>query len=402
MFTVLILLTSVFVSVAYWLNLDQAIKELPRIGLPDSDEKNSLFLEQFPQVSIIVPAYNEAENIQECIESILLNTKLPPDKLEVWVVDDQSSDRTPAILQTCQQQQNDPRLHVITGLPRPNDRLWLGKNWACQQGASQASGDYLIFIDADVRVKPGAIVAIVQTAIDHQLDFITCIPQIVSGSLIEWLVQPLMYINVLISFNSAVVKNPKTKPAYALGPFLLFQASVYHQVGTHQGVSDEVAEDVAFARKIKSQGFYSCSILTPNLLSLRMYRNWQMLWEGWTKVLYVGAQRNVGLMVMLAVVMLLVYTVPWLGLGLALIQMIQTPGLLAQIAIGLATVAIFLQYGIRNQGSKALGTLSNYWWLHGVSGILIASLAIASIVKAETGWGWTWRGRHLTTAKKEG
>lgn len=401
MILLLILLLSICVSFEYWLKLNKAVQSFPKIISPSAVEKNSLALDQFPKVSVIIPAYNEVENIEACVKSVLLNTALPPEKFEVWVVDDQSSDRTLAILQALEQQ-NDPRLHVISGLPRPQDRLWLGKNWPCQQAASQANGDYLIFIDADVRVKPGAIVSIVQTAVDQQLDFITCIPQIVSGSLIEWLVQPLMYINVLISFDAAAVKNPKTKTAYALGPFLLFQASVYHEVGTHQAVSDQVAEDVAFARKIKSHGFYSCSILAPNLLSLRMYRSWQTLWEGWTKVLYVGAQRNIGLMLMLAFVMLLVYTVPWIGLGLALLQTIQTSTLLPRIAIGLAALAILLQYGIRSQGSKALGTLSTYWWLHGVSGILIASLAIASIVKTETGWGWTWRGRSLAAAKKAG
>lgn len=401
MILLLILFLSICVSFEYWLKLRQAIQEFPKIVSLSTAEKNFSSLDQFPKVSVIIPAYNEAENIEDCVKTILLNTALPPEKFEVWVVDDQSSDRTLAILQMLQQQ-GDPRLHVIAGSSRPQDRLWLGKSWACQQAANQANGEYLIFIDADVRVKPEAISLIVKTALDQKVDFITCVPQIVSGSLVEWLVQPLMYINVLVSFNSEVVKNPKTRTAYALGPFLMFHASAYHQVGTHQGVSDQIAEDVAFARRIKSQGFYSRSILAPNLLSLRMYRNWQMLWEGWTKNLYVGAQRNVGLMLMLAFVMLTIYTIPWLGLGIALFQTMQTPGLLPQITIGLAALAILLQYRIRNQGSKALGTLSTYWWLQGISGILIASLAIASVVKAETGWGWTWRGRRLSAAKKAG
>lgn len=398
MIIILVLLISTFVSIGYWSSLNQAIKEFPRIALPDSSKEPPLFIEQFPRISIIVPAYNEAENIQECIESILLNTALPPDKLEVWVVDDQSTDQTLDILQALQQQ-GDLRLHVVSGLSRPNDPVWLGKNWACQQAAEKATGDYFIFIDADVRLKSGAIVAIVQTAVEHSVDFITCIPQIVSGSLTEWLVQPLMYINVLVSFNSAVVKDPKTKTAYALGPFLLFRSSVYWQVGGHQGVCHEVAEDVAFARKLKHQGVNSRSILGPNLLSLRMYRTWQSLWEGWTKVLYVGAHRSILMMLLLTTVMLLVYTVPWIMLGVALLQTVYTPNVFSTIAIALAGLTILLQYGIRKQGSQALGTLTTYWWLQGVGGCLIASLAIASVIKTQTGWGWTWRGRRLAATK---
>lgn len=391
----IILLASVVTSIGYLINVYQAVRQLPRI---DSSAGN---LSKFNlPISVIIPAYNEEENIGECIESVLTSSQLPAELLEVWVVDDQSIDRTPEILQTLQAKLADPRLKLLCGLSRPDDQIWTGKNWACHQGAEQAKGEFFLFIDADVRLKPNAISAAIQTALDQQLDFLTCVPTIVCDSLVEWLVQPLMFINLIVSLNADVVKDPKTKTTYALGPFLLFRASTYFLVGGHKGVADCVAEDVAFARKIKHNGFKSLQFLGTNLASLRMYRSWAALWEGWTKVLYVATQRSVPLMLLLVMVMLLIYTIPWIGFAIALYQSLLYPSLLHLLEVGLSGLAIRLQYEIRRTGAQALGTLTEYWWLQSIGGWLIAVFAIASIIKTETGWGWTWRGRKLAVSEK--
>ena len=349
---------------------------------------------------MIIPAYNEEENIAACVSSVLSSTSLPPDLLEVWVIDDQSSDRTLEILHQLKSQTGDPRLHILTGQERPSDRLWNGKNWACQQGAASAVGDFFLFIDADVRLKPNAIPAVIQTAVDRQLDFLTCIPTIICGSPVEWLVQPLIFMNLMVTFNSKVVRDPKTKATFALGPFLLFKASTYHKIGGHAAVSEHPAEDVAFARRIKHSGFRLQQFLGTNLATLRMYRDWNSLWEGWTKILYVGSQRSVGLMALLFTVMLLIYTVPWIGLFISLFYLLNNATLSAWVAAVLSGTGILLQYWTRKQGSEALGTTSRYWWLQSLGGILVALMAIASVIKTETGWGWTWRGRKLVASKK--
>lgn len=393
----IVLFASILASISYLLSVHQATRQLPRVdglGMKDYSWHGTS-----PKISVIIPAYNEEENIQDCVESVLVGTQLPVELFEVWVIDDRSTDRTLEILQALQLQHSDPRLKILSGLPCPETQAWTGKNWACYQGAKCSESDFLLFLDADVRLQPNAVVATVQTAINRELDFITCIPTIVCGSLIEWLVQPLMFINVLVSFNSKVVKDPQTKTAYALGPFLFFRASTYQTVGGHKAVSDYIAEDVAFARKIKQAGFKMQPILGKNLASLRMYRNWHSLWEGWTKVLYVGAQRNVSVMLLLVIAMVQIYGIPWFGLLIALYQLLNAPLLAHWVEATLAGAAILLQYWIRRHGSQALGTSTKYWWLQGIGGLLIAVIAIASIIKTETGWGWTWRGRKLIALK---
>ena len=398
--SLLILLISLMTLLGYLKALSQAVVQLPRINSSEMPDQLVLPKLKTPTVSVIIPAFNEAENIEACVRSVLNSSQLSVEFLEVWVVDDQSTDDTLVILNTLQQNLADPRLKVLCGLQRPEAQIWTGKNWACYQAAQKATGEFLLFIDADVCLKPGAIAAVVQAAIAEQIDLLTCIPAVVCGSLLEWLVQPLIFINVLVAFNSKLVKNPNTKTTYALGPFLLFRNSTYRAIGGHQAIAGEIAEDVAFARKIKHGGFKLKHVLGPNLATLRMYRTSAALWEGWTKVLYVGAQRSLSAMGLLAFVMLAIYCVPWLGLILTLHQLFTAGTPLYGVELGLAGLAIWLQYKVRSIGSAALGTSTQYWWLQSFGGLLIAVMAIVSVIKAETGWGWTWRGRSLRPKKR--
>lgn len=402
--TLLILFVSLGISIYYFVSLNRAVQQLPR-ALPAPFSLNGSWGDRTnpptcPQIAVIIPAFNETENIEDCVRSVLTSSLLPDTFLQIWVIDDQSTDNTLSILQTLQTQLADPRLNVLVGEPRPQQEIWTGKNWACHQAAQKARGDWLLFMDADVRLKPGAIEAVVQTAIERNLDLLTCVPEIVSGSLVEWLVQPLMFINLLVSFNAKAVRDPNTKIAYALGPFLLFRRLAYCAIGGHAAVGEAVAEDVAFARKIKANGFKLQPALATDLASLRMYRTWAALWEGWTKVLYVGANYNILLMVLLVFVMLMLYTIPWFGCGFALYYLMidKVIGFLVSLLTG---SGILLQYFIRSIGSRVLGTSVRYWWLQSLSGVLIAVLAIASVIKAETGWGWTWRGRSLKASRKK-
>ena len=318
----MLLLLTIFLSlvglITYLAHLQNAVAEIHQLTPSKDILGDNLPNSGFPRVSVIVPAYNEADNIQDCVTSILSSTSLSVENFEFWVVDDQSIDKTPIILQTLQQNIGDPRLKILSGLPRPKTKIWTGKNWACTQAAERSEGEFLLFVDADVRIKPGAIEAAIQAAISENIDLLNCIPAIVCKSLSEWLVQPLIFINLLISLNYRFVKDPKTETAFAAGPFMLFRRSAYEKIGGHQAVASKVAEDVALARLIKRSGLKLGYRLGAKIATLRMYRSWSALWEGWTKVLYVGAQRNLLIMLYLAFVMLTIYSIPWLVLVIIL------------------------------------------------------------------------------------
>ena len=391
MILLLLLTLSLIGAASYTFRLWNSVRQTPFLlpsPLPTPDSR-------LP-TSVIIPAYNEAENIEECIRSVLDSTPLPADAFNVWVVDDQSTDETVAIVQLLQETLNDPRLNLLLGKPRPAGETWVGKSWACVQGAETAPGDFLLFIDADVRLGEGAIEAAVQTAEREQIDLLSCGPAIICGCLAEWIVQPLMFSTILIGFNADVVNDPKSDKAFAAGPFMLFRRSAYEQIGGHRAVGDQVVEDVALARLVKQSGLTLRLLSGIKLISVRMYRSWQALWEGWTKNMFLGSDRNLLSSLLFAALMPLIFTVPWLALFSSLIQAIFVPlSLDQQLAIVLSLIIISIHFLMRKILLEAGDFPPRYWWLAGVGGVLISAITLASIIKTETGWGWTWRGRSL-------
>jgi hypothetical protein len=354
-----------------------------------------------PRVSVIIPAYNEADNIEACILSVLQEPVLPPEHLEVWVLDDQSSDATLAIAQALQQSLNDPRLRVLTGKPRPDQQTWMGKNWACVQAATYATGEFLLFLDADVRLKPGAIGAAIEIVEEKHVGLLTLCPEVVCGCLAEWLVQPWMMSLLMAGFDFNEVNDPNAEAAFAAGMFMCFRRTAYEQVGGHQAVADQAVEDVELARRLKQQGLKLYYAVGANLASVRMYRSLAAVWEGWTKNWHLGSRRNLSTSLFSATIMLWVCVLPWLGLVTLLYQG-ATVGLtlLNVLAIAIALTAIAMQYRIRCSIERVAAIPPRYWWLTGIGGLLVAAIALVSIIKTETGWGWTWRGRSLQLPDK--
>ncbi|MEG4532849.1 glycosyltransferase family 2 protein [Microcoleus sp. D2_18a_D3] len=401
-----LLIFSLIVSRAYTKNLRRSVENAPRTdrSLAKLSPESAA---QFPKVSVIVPAYNEAENIRDCAIAILESTSLSVDNLEVLIVDDRSTDDTLAIGQTLQQHLNDPRLKILAGQPRPTNQYWAGKNWACVQAVQVATGDFLLFIDADVRLKPGAIETAIATAETEKIDLFTCMPALVCECFAEWLVQPLMFNNLAVCYDFTAVNDAsKTDSAFAAGPFMLFRRSGYEKIGGHEAVASEIVEDVELARRIKRAGLKLGLYSGPNLASVRMYRSWNALWEGWTKNLYLGANRSWGMMVYMAAIMLFLYPMPWIGLFIILKKIISVFPLSSSVfslpssffllpSSFLVIIVTWQHYTLRRLGAEISECPTKYWWLGGLGGGLVAAMAIGSAIKTETGWGWTWRGRTL-------
>jgi hypothetical protein len=385
--------------------LQQMVEQVPGLGfvLETAANGKAAASRPPPRVSVIVPVFNEAGNIEACGRSLLASTNWGSEHLEVWLVDDQSTDDTLAIAQSLQATLADPRLHVVAGTPRPTGETWVGKNWACVQGAAQATGEFLLFLDADVRLRPGAMEAAVAVAMAQQIDLLSCAPAVQCGCLAEWIVQPLMLSTILVGADLAAVNDPKHEAAFAAGPFMLFRRQAYEQIGGHRAVADQVVEDVELARLVKAQGMALRLLPATEYVTVRMYSGWGALWEGWTKNLYMASRRNLRGTVSFAGLILLLCTVPWLVLGLVLFQVWGQRGMagggmviaLPALSLAFALIAIALLYDLRRILAKSGNLSTRYWWLSGIGGLVVAAMAIASIIKTETGWGWTWRGRSL-------
>lgn len=394
---VVVLLLVALVGIVFYLKtLRQVAYLAPKVRLLSREASNQIAdgLAQ-SKISVIIPAYNEAANLEGCVVSVLESAGDLPG-LEVWVVDDESHDRTFEIAQSLQARLNDPRLKLLQGQPRPQDQRWMGKNWACVQGAQQAQGDFLLFLDADVRLKPGAIAVAVQTIQAEQLDLLTLCPEIICDCLAEWLVQPIIVGLLMVGFPFTAVNDPTDPAAFASGQFMLFRRDAYQKLGGHHAVAAEVVEDVELARRSKQQGLKLKYALGHDLASVRMYSSLAAIWEGWTKNWYLGSGRNLSVTLQAAIMTFWLCSVPWLGMLFFLVQgMFVGWHWIGSIGLIIALTAILLQYGWRLPVREVAGIPSRYWWLTGFGGALVASIAIASIIKTETGWGWTWRGRAL-------
>jgi len=133
------------------------------------------------------------------------------------------------------------------------------------------------------------------------------------------------------------------------------------------------------------------------LSTVRMYRSFGALWEGWTKNYYLGADRNILLTLVSSSAVFLIFVMPWLGLVVSVLAALLD-GLSGGWAIGLpllAVLAVGLQLGLRQWAARTVNLPLRYAWLGWLAGGIVSAIAVVSIIKTETGWGWTWRGRSL-------
>jgi glycosyltransferase involved in cell wall biosynthesis len=345
-----------------------------------------------PSVTVVIPAYNEAINIADCITAVLKGSDRSPEQFQVWVVDDQSTDNTLAIAQAIQ----DPHLRVVAGQARPSGEIWVGKNWACHQVIEQIKTDYILFVDADVRLQPGAIDRAITFAVSAQSDLLSVWLSITCGCWGEWFCQPIIASLFAAAFELDRVNDPADPTVMAVGQFMLFRRSAYLAIGGHRAVATEVAEDVEIARRVKQAGLKYWYGIGTSLASVQMYRDLPGLWEGWTKNWHLGSQRNVGQTLYSSFAMFLIYAAPALVLLGSLLSWVVEPLSWQQpIGLGLAGIALLSHYWIRRRTQSLSNIPTNYWWLTSVGGWIMTVLPIASLIKTETGWGWTWRGRSL-------
>lgn len=353
-----------------------------------------------PTVSVIVPAYNEAINLRPCVKSVVKSELPDPARLQVIVADDESTDDTAAIAHALAAE--DSRVLAFTVPPRPTEVPWQGKNWACANAVEKATGDYLLFIDADVRLEPEAIAIALADAQRTGADLLSCAPSIVCGCLAEWLVQPIVIAMIAVGFDFTPVNDPaQPDKAFAAGPFMLFRRSAYDHIGGHRAVATMALEDVTLARRIKAAGLQLRYVLAGDPVKVRMYQDFAALWEGWTKNFYLGANRQVGPTLFAALVAKLVFTLPWLLALAGLVWVAAAPALDSGIAAGLGGVALVQHLVFRLRMARLLHLAPRYWWLGSLGGLLVAAIAVVSIIKVETGWGWTWRGRSLANSPRE-
>jgi chlorobactene glucosyltransferase len=233
-----------------------------------------------PQVTLIVPARNEAENIGRCLRSLLAQD-YPADRLRVVVVDDHSTDDTAAIVRSIAA--SEPHVRLLTSPPLPP--RWTGKCHACWIGARSAAPDseWLCFIDADVWGESALIASAVRAAQARRLDLLSLAPRQQLQSFAERLILPcgLILLSFIQDLNALQARSGSG--VTATGQFMLLRRGVYEEAGGHAAVASVICEDLELARLLKQSGRSVLLMSGEDLLATRMYTGWRTLWPGLAK-----------------------------------------------------------------------------------------------------------------------
>lgn len=305
-----------FTTIIIWMNT-QDLTPLPVLKHTPENES--------PSVSICIPARNEEKVINRSVQSAINQDYT---NLEVILLDDNSTDATPQIIASLQNQ-HPTLLTVLKGKAKPDN--WIGKPWACHQLSEEASGDILLFIDADVWLAPDATGRIVQSIKQNNVNFLTVWPLQELGSFWEKVVIPIVYYGLLTLLPARYVhQKPGWLPrrlekrfsvsfAAACGQCMAFKAASYNAIGGHTAVKDEIVEDVALAKRIKKNRFRMHMHHGADTVHCRMYRNRKELWEGFRKNFLALYNNSILVFVLMAIVNFVVYVLPFIFLPLAIV-----------------------------------------------------------------------------------
>lgn len=259
--------------------------------------------ERWPRLSVLVPARNEEKNIEACVTSLLQQDY--PD-FEVLVLDDHSTDATPQILRRLAQEER--RLRVLSGAPLPQG--WLGKHWACHQLAQAATGELLLFTDADTRHAPGTLRASVATLLAETADLVTAFPRQETLTWGERLVVPFMAVGILTFLPLPLARLRRWAAlSVTIGQFMLFRRSAYEHIGGYEAVRADLVDDVALGRRVIQHGGKWRFLDGTAHISCRMYRDFWSAVNGFGKSIFAVFGYRI-----------LPYLLTWLGLGVVFLE----------------------------------------------------------------------------------
>lgn len=335
----------------------------------------------YPSVSVIIPARNEATTIADCL--VGAGAQRYPD-LQIVVVDDRSEDGTGEIVRRVAA--GDGRVQLVAGQPLPEG--WMGKCWALHQGAQVAQRSWLLFVDSDTRLLPGAVAGAVEEAVRRGVPVLSALTTQELPTVWERVVQPAVFAAIAEAMPIVLVNNRHVPQiAVANGQFLLVRRDVYDALGGHAAIRGEIAEDAAFAKRVKQmrRGYWLGD--GRELATTRMYTTPAALWEGWTKNLHTGAQLIPWLVPPGTVYIATVLLAPYLCLYWA--WRWRSPALASAAAVQLGTALI-----ARRMTDQVFGVPARYTLSQPLGELAFLVLLGASFYKVITGQGVTWKGRR--------
>ena len=238
-------------------------------------------------LSIIIPARNEEQNLPHLLESIIHSASRPA---EVLVVDDGSTDKSAAVAASL-------GARVLTSAGKPAG--WTGKSWACYQGAKNATGQLLLFLDADTYFLPGGLDRVISSWLYErdQRFVLSFLPYHEMHGTYE---QLSVFFNILMAAGAGgfgVVTTPRL-----FGQSLLISKEAYFAAGGHAAVRGVVLENLRWASALRESGNRILCLGGQGTLHMRMFpEGFRQMSESWAKAFTQGAADSGSIVLILAI-----------------------------------------------------------------------------------------------------
>jgi hypothetical protein len=336
------------------------------------------------RVSILIPARDEEEAIGPCVEAALATQDA---EVEVIVLDDGSQDGTAAVVD--QIARRDPRVRLESAPALPPG--WCGKQHACFALSRLARHDLLLFIDADVRLRPGAVAAAVGAMRATDADLVSGFPRQETGSFLEKLLIPLIHF-VLLCYLPMRRMRSSPSPAYAAGcgQFFLARRTTYEKIDGHSAIRQSLHDGLKLPRAFRKAGFRTDLFDASYLADCRMYQGSAATWRGLAKNATEGMASPAAI-------------IPWtvLLLGgqvlppLLLMVLLDASDQRATASLPLALCAIATAAGYITRLVMAL-RLEHSWIgvvLHPLAVLLLVAVQWDALIRRTLGRPARWRGR---------
>jgi len=333
-----------------------------------------------PFVSVCVPARDEERGIEACLTS-LLNQNYP--HYEVVVVDDNSTDNTPGIIESLRERH--ANLVAIQGAALPSD--WYGKPFALHQAAQKARGELLLFTDADPVFQRYALTTAVHLMQKHRLDMLTLLPGEEFGSFWERVVQPVIFAFIAALTRFGKVNDPESPAAMGVGAFILLRREVYDRIGGHATLKQTILEDIGMAHLVKQSGAKIMIADAQKIYSIRMYHSFREIWTGWRKNVFLAMKKSIFKTFYTIFCVLGFVVTPWLMAAYHL-WMGSGPGWQALALAGLGLVLI-TKWILCHE----LNLEKRYALLFPLGALVMAAIMINSMIHILFRGGAEWRGR---------
>src|SRR5450432_448280 len=348
------------------------VPKISDISTPEWDRKPP----GSPRISIIVPACNEAADIEATLTRLLA---LEYDNYEVIAVDDRSTDRTGEVMERIAATASPDRLKVIriTELPAG----WMGKPHAMWSASNLASGDWLLFTDADVLFKPDSLRRALAYAESVPADHVVLFPRMIMRRAGEFMMIAFFQTMFMFGHRPWKVADPTTDDHMGVGAFNLVRRRVYEAVGTYEALRMEVLDDMKLGKVVKKAGFAQRNVFGADLISIRWAHGAMGVVENLTKNFFAVLSFQAWRTVLSAFGLAFLNYGPFLGVFLA-------HGW-ARVPYGVALGSMLLIYF----GMSWRSAVPPYYFLlHPVSTTLFIYTLLRSMILTLLNDGIVWRG----------